>query len=354
MKRVLAFSVFVILIMWVLPMIFLTPPVFTAGEDTPSPALDEEGSGSAGTSPSAAGQEEAEPPQPSPEPVIDSDMTLSVETGEGTRSMSIAEYLPMALAAEMPASFEPEALKAQAVAIRSYALYCAGHRKQAHPEADICTDASCCAACCDWELMRLRWGEGYESFREKVEAAARDTDGQYLVWQEQPILAVFHSSSYGSTESCENVWGPLPYLVSVDTPETQEEVTNLLSSVELGPEEFRSAVLAVRPETQLGPDPAQWVSGVSRGSGGRVSELSIGDQSFSGLAVRAMFGLRSTDFDLSYDGSIFVFSVRGYGHGVGMSQYGAELMAKSGSRYSEILAHYYPGTELVVAALVEG
>jgi stage II sporulation protein D len=273
---------------------------------------------------------------------------LSVQTPEGVREMTMAEYLPMALSGEMPASFHGEALKAQAVALRSYALYCRENRKSAHPEADVCTDSACCTAASDEETLRKAWGGSFETYYAKVCAAVSDTDGQYLAWQDEPALAVFHSSSMGQTESGENLWSALPYLVSVSSPETAEDVSNLVTTVEVSPEDFKETVRQVYPALELDGAPEQWLGECRRSSSGRVAGVTVGGEEISGASMRAMFSLRSTDFDLEYNGS-FVFTVRGYGHGVGMSQYGANVMANRGSGYDEILQHYYPGTELVVA-----
>ncbi len=286
------------------------------------------------------------------DPVADREMELKVLSGGEVRSMSMAEYLPLALAAEMPAAFHEEALKAQAVALRSYALYCRDNRKSRHSDADICTDSGCCCACSDESLLHLKWGEDYDKYYEKILSAVGATDGQYLVWEQEPILAAFHSSSYGSTESGENVWGARPYLVAVSSPETEEDVKNLVSSVEVSAEDFKNSVLELCPEARLEGECGTWLGDVQRSSGGRVQSISIGGAAVSGLSLRSAFALRSANFDVEYLDGNFVFTVRGYGHGVGMSQYGANVMAKSGSGYGDILSHYYPGTELVMAVLV--
>lgn len=342
MRRITLFSVIMIILAFLLPMAFAAPPDGSAppsAESTDGP-----------------GAEPAEGPAASPaaqtdhgRSIIDSDISLHVLDGGEVREMSMAEYLPLTLAAEMPAAFDGEALKAQAVALRTYTIYCVSNRKQAHPEADVCTDYGCCAAFMSEEQLRENWGAGFEKYYAKICAAVSGTDGQYLVWQDEPALAVFHSSSVGQTEDGGNVWSAQPYLVSVSSPETAEDVANLVSSVEISPEDFSSSVLAVFPDARLDGEPSGWIGEVQRNSTGRVGSINIGAQEISGTAVRTMFSLRSTDFDLSFDGEKFVFTVRGYGHGVGMSQYGANVMAKSGSGYGEILEHYYPGTELVVS-----
>ena len=281
--------------------------------------------------------------------VRDAALVLTVYDGGENREMSMADYLTAAMAGEMPASFETEALKAQAVALRSFALYCREHPKEQHPDADICTDPGCCAAFAGEEELRVRWGGSYDLYRARLEAAAAATDGEYLCWEEHPALAVFHASSRGSTESGADLGLSAPYLCSVDTPETPETVTRLLSSVEVSPDELRDTVLRSFPEARLeGEDPSQWLGAVSLNPAGRVAAVELGGVRISGLTLRQLFSLRSTDFTLAWDDKrgCFLFRVGGYGHGMGMSQYGANLMARAGESYVSILYHYYPGTLL--------
>ena len=280
----------------------------------------------------------------------DEDILLQVLTEEGLLEMTMAEYLPMALAGEMPAAFEPEALKAQAVALRSYALHYRDAPKSAHPEADVCASSACCAAMLDEDACAEAWGSSAESYRTKLAAAVSATDGQYLTENDVAILAMFHSSSLGATESGEALMTDRPYLQSVSSPETEGEVRNLVSRVEVSAEDFSKTVLRSFPAAVL-PEgsPGLWLGEAVPSAGGRVGSIRIGGQDISGLAMRQLFSLRSTDFSLEWTGESFLFTVEGYGHGLGMSQYGANAMAKSGAAYNEILAHYYPGAELVVA-----
>ena len=288
---------------------------------------------------------------PAEDTVTDGEMELRVLTDSGVETMSMADYLPMALAGEMPASFKSEALKAQAVALRTYALYLRQSPKAAHPEADICTSSSCCAAAFDEQAMRSSWGDSFEGYYAAVCAAVKATDGQYLCWEDQPILAVFHSSSEGFTEAGENVWSALPYLQSVSSPETDSDVRSFVTTVEVSPEDFRASILRTFPGLSFPDEPGAWLGELELNSAGRVGSLEVAGQEISGLAMRQLFALRSTDFSLVWNGAAFVFTVSGYGHGVGMSQYGANVMASEGADYAEILAHYYPGTQLVVAVL---
>lgn len=275
------------------------------------------------------------PPGPAAGP--DERTAVVLLTEDGPRDLTMADYLPGALAAEMPASFHPEALKAQAVAIRSYVL--AGPR---HGGADICTDSACCLAYLTEDELRDRWGDDFECNMTAVTRAAAETDGQVLTYEGGIIPAVFHASSAGMTEDSAAVWSARPYLVSVESPETPESVPGLITEASFTPDELSSL---------LGLDsadaPSAWLADITRDDAGRVGFLYIAGQALSGGFVRSALGLRSTDFQVTFDGERFIFTVAGNGHGVGMSQYGADLLAGQGSSYDEILAHYYPGTALI-------
>ena len=149
------------------------------------------------------------------------------------------------------------------------------------------------------------------------------------------------------TEDSGEVWNSLPYLVSVSSPETAEDVPDYVTTVELSSEQFESAFRDAYPYISLDADPALWVEGTELDSSGRVASLRVGGQDIPGTEAREIFALRSTAFELEYSGGVFTFTVTGYGHGVGMSQYGANVMAGMGAGCEEILSHYYPGAELV-------
>lgn len=270
--------------------------------------------------------------------------TINVLTTEGERTMTMQDYLTGVLAAEMPASFEPEALKAQAVAARSYALCQAQSGK--HGTAQVCTDYRCCQAWLDDASLRDAWGECYADNLARVRRAVEDTEGELLSFEGQPALALFHSSSAGATEDCAQLWGARPYLVSVTSPETAKDVPNYVSFVQCTALDFRDTVLSACPEADFTGDAADWIGQTQRDESGRVSSVEIGGAVLSGAKLRELFALRSTAFELEEIDGAFRFTVTGFGHGVGMSQYGAQVMARAGADYREILAHYYPGTVL--------
>ncbi len=295
----------------------------------------------------------AEPPAPSEsetvkkyEKISDDKITFTVLRDGEVEEVSMADYLPYVLAAEVPASFSEEALKAQAVAARTYILYCTEHANPKHPEADICTEAGCCMAFAEESELRGVWGENFDKNLSTIKAAVTDTDGQVLTYESNPILASFHSSSAGKTEDGSELWGEVPYLVSVNSPETKNDVPDYVTSVEVTKENFRETVLLLKTDAVFSDNPSEWVYGTELDESGRVRCVTVGGAVLSGSEMRKLFALRSTAFVLEYKDGIFVFTVTGYGHGLGMSQYGANVMAKNGFDYKEILAHYYPQTEL--------
>ncbi len=255
---------------------------------------------------------------------------------DGPRTVTMAEYLPLALAAEMPVDFGPEALKAQAVAIRTYVL-----ASRRHGEANVCTDSGCCLAFAAGSSLRERWGGDYRENWRAVAAAAAATDGEYLAYGGQAIQAVFHASSAGTTESSAALWSAVPYLVSVASPERAQDVPGLITTVTVTAEAFAETL-----GLSLTGDPAGWVESTALEDSGRVREVMVAGQRFSGAEMRSRFGLRSTDFTLAWGGGAFQFTVAGNGHGIGMSQYGAKTYAARGWTYERILSHYYPGTVL--------
>jgi stage II sporulation protein D len=280
-------------------------------------------------------------------PQADAKKEITVLTGDKTAAMTMHDYLIGVLSAEMPAKFAPEALKAQAVAARTYAMYGILTGKK-HENADVCTDPECCQAYHTDAELRKNWGSDYAANLKKITAAVEATDGQYLVSGGEPILAAFHSSSGGQTENSADAWkSGKPYLVSVSSPETEKDVPNFVSTVSSSPIDFRDTVLSKHPEADFTGKTETWLGATKTDGGGRVTAVKVGGVEVTGAELRTLFGLRSTEFTLGFDGMNFVFTVTGYGHGVGMSQYGANVMAAEGRTFADILSHYYPGTQLV-------
>ena len=278
----------------------------------------------------------------------DSGFLLSVLNGNDIVSMTMERYLIGVLCAEMPASFEPEALKAQAVAARTNVMYNMNVAKKAkHPDADVCTDPNCCAAYRSDELLREKWGRNYVRYITKIIDAVVETDGICMSYEGSPICAFFHSSSAGKTETSGNVWvTDLPYLLCVSSPETAEDVPDFIVSVPVTRADFIDTVLTIYPDAVLDGSGESWISDITYTESGRILDLSIGGVTVKGTELRSMFGLRSTAVTISWYQGDIVFTTTGYGHGVGMSQYGANVMAADGKNFMEILNHYYSGITL--------
>lgn len=296
----------------------------------------------------AAGGPAAEPEPAAPETTAvhhDRDVTLTIQDGDTTEQMTLERYLTGVVRGEMPASFEMEALRAQAAAERSYVYYqLAAGRKDAHPDADFCTDHTCCSAYLSETAAREKWGGDFAPWNTRVEQAVSDTDGQVVLYNGRPILAVFHSSSAGRTAAAGDVWsGDLPYLVSVDSPEGEETVPNYYSTVTFTAAEAKEKLLAAYPELKLSGTPDRWFGAAAENGSGRVETVSVGGTDIEGTELRRIFGLRSACFTVAADSESVTFRVTGYGHGVGMSQYGANQLAREGKTWQEILEWYYTG-----------
>lgn len=275
---------------------------------------------------------------------MDSETVLNVLNGTNVEKMDLGTYLVGVVRAEMPASFEPEALKAQTVAARTYTLYKLLGGGNHGETADICTDSSCCQAYLSEEQARENWGKDADVNEAKIEEAVTATDGQAVLYGGVPILAVFHSSSAGLTRSAGEVWvNDLPYLQAVTSPEEGARIPNYYSRVEFTTKEFRDKVQAVYPEAEFSEDTARWLKDAETDSAGSVASICVGGVTMKGSDLRGILGLRSACFTWEIQGDTIVFFVTGYGHGVGLSQYGANQMALEGADYREILTHYYTG-----------
>ncbi len=277
--------------------------------------------------------------------VRDRGRAVRLLTREGTvTELTMSDYLWGVVAAEMPASFEEEALKAQACAARTYTAVLQNSGK--HPDADICADSTCCQAYIERSAAEARWGLNAGEYGEKIDLAVARTDGLGVLYQGSPIQALFFSSAAGKTVDAVEVWGnSVAYLKSVDSPEGNE-VPNYRSQSVLGAEEVKSLTLSAYPGADLSGDPSGWFGQASRTEGGTVISMPLGGVTLTGGQVRSLFSLRSACFTVTWDGAQFTFDVTGYGHGVGMSQYGANAMAKGGSSFEDILTWYYTGTQV--------
>ena len=282
-----------------------------------------------------------------PLPGKDRGRAVRLKMGDGrVAELTMEEYLWGVVAAEMPAAFEPEALKAQACAARTYTVARQEGGSSKHPEADICADSACCQAFVERTAAETRWGLSAGEYAAKVEEAVSATDGLGILYDGKPIQALFFSSAPGKTVDAVEVWGnAVAYLKSVDSPEG-EEVPNYRTQVVLSAQQVKQTVLAAYPGADLTGDPAGWFGEGTRNEGGTVSSILVGGVTLTGGQVRSLFSLRSAAFTVAWDGSNFTFSVTGYGHGVGMSQYGANAMAREGKTFEEILTWYYTDAQV--------
>ncbi|MFO7245942.1 MAG: stage II sporulation protein D [Bacillota bacterium] len=300
-----------------------------------------------------AGLGSVPPPQPQPG-AAQGDLPIRVYLHEEDRLvlMPLETYVRGVVAAEMPATFPLEALKAQAVVARTYAVrrmrVFGGAGCDRHPAADVCTDPGVHQAYAGDEELRRRWGSlRYPAYRQRVEQAVEATRGLILMYDGRPIDAVYHSTSGGRTEAAEHVWGEaVPYLASVPSP-YEERSPRAVQTVRLSWEELaRRLELDLDVPAAAGSGGQAVLEALEMTPSGRVKRLRVGTATLDSRDVRQRLNLNSTWFSWQEDASGVTFSVRGYGHGVGMSQYGAEGMARRGSSYDAILAHYYPGTVL--------
>lgn len=266
---------------------------------------------------------------------------------EGTiQELPLEEYLVGVVLSEMPASFELEALKAQAVAARTFTLRQTAGGK--HEDCDVCADSSCCQAWSSREAMEEKLGAAIDQYWSRAETAVQQTAGQVLTYDGTLIDAVYFSCSGGETEAAVAVWGTdIPYLQSVPS-EGEEDAVRYQSQTSVSLAQFQAILSEACPSVELVGNPASWFGEVSNTEGGGVATMEIGGCSFTGTQLRSMFGLNSAKFYIEVSGQEIVFHVSGFGHRVGMSQYGANAMAKQGSTYDEILLHYYSGVELEI------
>lgn len=276
---------------------------------------------------------------------------LDITTGK-VEEISVFDYVVGAVCAEMPATFEPEALKAQAVAAHTYAQR-QKEKALTSPDKELngayfSNDSSKYQAYFTENQAKQYYGDNYEQYIEKIKNAVSDVESEILVYEDEPIIAAFHSMSSGTTESAENVWGSkVEYLIPVES-DYDTEAPKYMEEYEYTADEVKERLENAFDDIKLGDKPEEWFSDVSKSKSNTVLEIKVGNLTVTGQEIRAALSLRSASFDIEYDDG-FKITTRGYGHCVGMSQYGANAMAKEGKTYKEILEHYYPNTELKTA-----
>ncbi len=270
---------------------------------------------------------------------------LHSKTGE-VQELNMDEYLYGVVSAEMPANYEIEALKAQAIVARTYTAYKISKGSK-HGDADICDDSKCCQAWISKESRFEKWNEAdRENNWDKITTAVNETAGKIITYNGEPINAFFHSSSGGITETAANVWGggDYPYLQSVET--TGEDVyTQYASTVTLTKEEVLQKIQDTHPEVVIDWNTENPIQITEYTESGRVKTVQFGNVSMAGVEARTIFGLKSAKFSIEVSENV-TFNVTGYGHGVGLSQTGADAMAKTGFTAEQIINHYYTDVKI--------
>ena len=269
-------------------------------------------------------------------------ITVLMPNGE-IKEFEIEKYLYGVLAGEMPASFHTEALKAQAVAARTYIINKHENGDSDHKDADVCTDSTHCKAYLDSDAIKEKLGSGWEKdYGSKIKDAITSTKGEIAVYDGKAIEAVFHSTGSGVTENAKDVWGKdVPYLTSVQSPGDTLS-PKYYSEITVSKDEFKRII-----SDAAGYDLAPYAGDAVLNESGSVNTIDLGGKVFKGTVVRQMFSLPSANFVIENADDHFVFKCRGKGHGVGMSQYGAEYFAENGMDYKDILKTYYKGVEIV-------
>lgn len=271
------------------------------------------------------------------------------EASGSTTKIGDREFIYGTVATEMPASFEEEALKAQAVAAYTYFNKIRNdfRNKNGEGQSEITVNTGKFQYYATSQQLKSRWGDKFEERYKKIKNAVDSVFPEILEEDGNIILAMYHAISSGYTENSKDVFGKEEkYLTSVSSLD-DKKVAGYETSAEFTEDEFKNIITKVWSDCKTDVHPSQWISSVERTPAGMVKSIIICSHKTSGREVRALFSLRSADFDIEYKDGKFLFRVRGYGHGVGMSQYGAQGMAKSGANYKQILSWYYPGTQVV-------
>ena len=269
-------------------------------------------------------------------------------TTNKVEQIKLDEYLYGVVSAEMPASFNDEALKAQAVVARTYTLYKIVNNDGKHKDADICDDSTCCQAWISQKDRLAKWNEAEkDNYWNKIVNAVNSTQGKIITYDGKPINAFFHANSGGATEAPVNVWGGTgyPYLQTVTTV-GEDVYSGYSSKVSVTKKEFESKIKKEHSDFKINFKEKDCIKIEEYTDGNRVKTIKVGNLKLSGVEIRNIFGLRSANFKVEIENDNIKFEVVGYGHGVGMSQTGADSLAKEGKNYEEIIKHYYTDVKI--------
>lgn len=270
---------------------------------------------------------------------------IVLNIGNEAKNVPLEEYIYGVVASEISPDFPKEAIKAQAVAARTYAIYKKmSLRSNVHPNADVCDDFKHCAAYMPIEKKAMTWSDS--SYVDIIKEAVDQTKGEIVTYENKPIIAVFSAASCEITESAKDVWGSeIPYLVSVES-KGGEACSKYKATVSFSVDEFRDIIKKAVPAADLTGKPSTWFKASERSKAGGIKTIELGGVKVSGMDLRQILFLNSTNFTISTTESMISFNTTGYGHGVGLSQYGAKYLAEQGKTYVEILKHYYTNTEI--------
>ena len=272
------------------------------------------------------------------------EVRIRVCDGDSVFSVDLEEYVKCVLASEMPAMFCEEALKAQAIATRTFAYKKINEHSDEHKGADVCTDFRHCEDYTDKDAILKKWGDDSKKYWAKISIAVDESKNLVICFKEELILPVFHANSVGRTESSKEIWShiDIPYLQSVESPSIEDK-----SRVEIRVGEFKEKIFKEYPFVKFSSDVFKDIE-IVRNESDRVKFLKISNVNIEGEKIRKIFGLKSTNFRITNIGNDKInIEVLGNGHGVGLSQIGANEMAKQGKKYEEILGHYYKGTKVI-------
>ncbi len=311
MKKIFGFTVFIAIAMLLLPLSALT-----GGEIKPTAAI-------------VNNNEDKALNITEPE-------SFKIKTGDGIIELNPDDYIFGVVAAEMPALYNEEALKAQAVA--AYTFACVRKGENGGEDYDITDDFNKDQSFITETAAREKWGENADEYAAKIRNAVNEVLGEVITYNGAPITAVYHAVSSGITEDCKNVWGSeRPYLKAVSS-DGDKLAKNYISEAEFTAEELTESL---KSEVEIKGDPSAVLGEIIRTDSYTVKSVEICNTKVGGFTLQNLLGLKSASFDLKYQDEKFIFTVYGSGHGVGMSQNGANFMANEGSSYKEILMHYY-------------
>ncbi len=262
-------------------------------------------------------------------------LLCNTQSGE-VIELKAEDYIFGVVAAEMPALYESEALKAQAVA--AYTFACCRKAENSQKSYDITDDPLTDQSYINEEKAREKWGDKADEYTDKIKGVINEVEDYMITYDGKPINAVYHAISSGKTEDCKDIWGnQLPYLKSVPS-EGDKLADNYVTTKTLSTDQLKEKL---SEELEFLGSPENYFGSISRTDSGTVTEITVCNKALSGSRIRSLLDLRSSNFEVSYAEENFTFTVYGYGHGVGMSQNGANYMAKQGSSFQEILKHYY-------------